>query len=205
MIKLSRYLIGVLLITTGLFLLTSSFWTDYLVHSNSEYVKEHMKLKNKSSRQVLFDFSEVAPLSLSDVIKSRGDFHDLPTIGLIFIPDVSLELPILYGLDDSNLAVGAGTMRPDQQMGKGNYALAGHYTQNRTALFGPLHNLEIGTIIYISDGKHTFEYLVTSIETVSPTRVDVLNESVSPTITLVTCTFDASERLIVKGELIGSS
>lgn len=198
--KRSRYVIGGLLLLIGTLLLSESWWKDQLATWNSQQVTAEIQPKQPETGE--FEFSNVEPLSWEQLLTVRNRFHELPTLGLISIPDVNLELPILYGLDNENLAVGAGTMDPSQHMGTGNYALAGHYTQSPTALFGPLHTLDIGMSIYVTDTKHTFQYEVTSLETVPPTQVDVLEPTTEPTITLVTCTFDATERLIVKGRLV---
>lgn len=195
-----RFGLGILFILVGLFFLSNAWWKDQVAVSNSQRVTEGLQLKQPKSGE--FDFSAVAPLSWNDLVTVRNRFHELPTIGVISVPEIKLELPIMYGLEADNLAVGAGTMRPNQQMGLGNYALAGHYTQSPTSLFGPLHEIETGMSVYVTDLTHTYEYVVTSLETVPPSRVDVLDETIDPTITLVTCTFDATERLIVKGRLV---
>lgn len=198
--KRSRYFVGGLLLLIGTLLLSESWWKDQLATWNSQQVTAEIQPKQPETGE--FEFSNVEPLSWEQLLTVRNRFHELPTLGLISIPDVNLELPILYGLDNENLAVGSGTMDPSQHMGTGNYALAGHYTQSPTALFGPLHTLDIGMSIYVTDMKHTFQYEVTSLATVPPTQVDVLEPTTEPTITLVTCTFDATERLIVKGRLV---
>ena len=201
--KRSRYFVGGLLLLIGTLLLSESWWKDQLTAWNSQQVTAEIQPKQPETGE--FEFSNVEPLSWEQLLTVRNRFHDLPTIGVISIPDVSLKLPIIQGLDDESLAVGAGTMHPDQRMGEGNYALAGHYLRNATALFGPLHEIEIGTTIYLQDETQTYEYVVTSLETVSPERVDVLDDTSTPTITLITCTFDTTERLIVKGTLVTSS
>ncbi|WP_214710115.1 MULTISPECIES: class A sortase [unclassified Exiguobacterium] len=201
--KRSRYFVGGLLLLIGTLLLSESWWKDQLATWNSQQVTAEIQPKQPETGE--FEFSNVEPLSWEQLLTVRNRFHELPTLGLISIPDVNLELPILYGLDNENLAVGAGTMDPSQHMGTGNYALAGHYTQSPTALFGPLHTLDIGMSIYLTDMKHTFQYEVTSLETVPPTQVDVLEPTTEPTITLVTCTFDATERLIVKGRFVNQT
>lgn len=198
--KRSRYVIGIICLLIGSLFLTESWWKDRIATSNSKRVTESMQLQQPDRGE--FDFASVEPLTWDDVLTVRNRFHDLPTIGMISIPDIDLELPILYGLDNENLAVGAGTMRASQQMGVGNYALAGHYTQSPTALFGPLHTIKTGTMIYVTDLTHTYHYRTDSLETVAPNRIDVLDETTGATITLITCTFDATERLIVKGELV---
>ncbi len=201
--KRSRYVVGGLLLLIGTLLLSESWWKDQLTAWNSQQVTAEIQPRQPETGE--FEFSNVEPLSWEQLLTVRNRFHDLPTVGLISIPEIDLELPILYGLDNENLAVGAGTMDPDQRMGTGNYALAGHYTQSPTALFGPLHIIDVGMSIYLTDMTHTFEYEVTSLETVPPTRVDVLDPTTEPTITIVTCTFDATERLIVKGHFVNQT
>ncbi|TCI58877.1 class A sortase [Exiguobacterium sp. SH3S1] len=200
MIRRSRYVIGIVCLLIGSLFLTESWWKDRVATSNSKRVTEAIQLQQPDRGE--FDFETVEPLSWDDLLNVRNRFHDLPTIGMITIPDIDLELPILYGLDNENLAVGAGTMRASQQMGSGNYALAGHYTQSPTALFGPLHTIKTGTMIYVTDLTNTYQYRTEALETVPPTRIDVLDDTTDATITLITCTFDATERLIVKGELV---
>ncbi len=200
MIRRSRYVIGIVCLLIGSLFLTESWWKDRVATSNSKRVTEAIQLQQPDRGE--FDFETVEPLSWDDLLNVRNRFHDLPTIGMITIPDIDLELPILYGLDNENLAVGAGTMRASQQMGRGNYALAGHYTQSPTALFGPLHTIKTGTMIYVTDLTNTYQYRTEALETVPPTRIDVLDDTTDATITLITCTFDATERLIVKGELV---
>ncbi|BDP76468.1 hypothetical protein EfmAA242_06960 [Enterococcus faecium] len=43
-------------------------------------------------------------------------------------------------MDNTSLLYGAGTLSPDQEMGKGNYALASHRATNPELLFTPLEN-----------------------------------------------------------------
>ena len=195
--------LGGSLILIGLLLIGSTFLRNELTATTSAEIVESLTVHRPTEGD--FDFTAVGPLEWKDVTSVRNRFHDLPTIGVISIADVSLELPILYGLAPENLAVGAGTMRPSQTMGQGNYALAGHYMNRTDILFGPLHEVTTGMLIQLSDLTHTYTYRITSIETVAPTRVDVLDETDEATITLVTCTFNATERLIVKGTLLAEN
>lgn len=54
----------------------------------------------------------------------------------------------------------------------------------------------------ITTYDNTYVYKVTGQQVVKPEEVHVLNPTPTPTVTLVTCTWDGSERLIVKGELV---
>ena len=162
--------------------------------------------KNKESKQS-FDFQAVQSLSTERVLQSQWAAQQLPVIGGIAIPDVKINLPIFKGLESSSLYYGAGTMKENQVMGKGNYALASHHVFGITGasemLFSPLDNVTEGMKIYLTDKDQVYTYTITSKEIVSPEHVEVIDdhEGVNE-ITLVTCTDpQATNRVIVKGTL----
>lgn len=178
-------------------------------HTNQYQVSKVSKEEIKQNKAVesTFEFSDVQSLSTEAVINAQWQAQKLPVIGGISIPEVSMNLPIFKGLDNVGLYYGAGTMKEDQQMGQGNYALASHHVFGITGasdmLFSPLDRAKIGMKIYITDKDKIYTYTISSIESVAPERVDVINdtEGVSE-ITLVTCEdAAATSRTIVKGTL----
>ncbi len=178
-------------------------------HTNQYQVSKVSKEEIKQNKAVesSFEFSEVQSLSTEAVINAQWQAQKLPVIGGISIPEVSMNLPIFKGLDNVGLYYGAGTMKEDQQMGQGNYALASHHVFGITGasdmLFSPLDRAKIGMKIYITDKEKIYTYTISSIESVAPERVDVINdiEGVAE-ITLVTCEdAAATSRTIVKGTL----
>ncbi|GGE23538.1 hypothetical protein GCM10011510_00750 [Streptococcus himalayensis] len=100
-------------------------------------------------------------------------------------------------------------MKPEQQLGVGNYALASHHIFEggdiaRRILFSPLVNAKEGQMIYLTDKTNIYVYKITSIQTVNPSQSEVMDDNPdgSAEVTLVTCTdAEASGRLIVKGVL----
>ena len=165
--------------------------------------------KNKNA-ETSFDFNKVESLSTEAVINAQWKAQQLPVIGGISIPEVSMNLPIFKGLDNAGLYYGAGTMKETQQMGQGNYALASHHVFGITGasnmLFSPLDRAKAGMKIYITDKEHVYTYVITSVETVTPDRTDLIEDTEGVTeITLVTCEdAAATNRTIVKGTLEGS-
>ena len=131
----------------------------------------------------------------------------MPVIGGIAIPEVEINLPIFKGLDNVNLFYGAGTMKRDQVMGKGNYSLASHHictAENASQmLFSPLSRAKNGMKIYLTDKDKVYTYVIHEVKHVTPDRVDEIDDrSGVDEITLVTCVdYDATERIIVKGDL----
>lgn len=150
-----------------------------------------------------YDFEEVQSLSIWDVLEAQSKAKNMPAIGSIYIPSVDMTLPILSGVGKYELAVGAGTMKRDQQMGQGNYALASHYIEGRDVLFGPLYRLKKGESIYVTDTKNVYEYKTTNIKVIQATDVHVIDTIPGKTLlTLITCAEKGSKRLSVQGELI---
>lgn len=178
-------------------------------HTNKYQVSKVSKKtieKNKEAK-TSFDFQEVKSLSTEAVINAQWQAQKLPVIGGIAIPELKMNLPIFKGLDNVGLYYGAGTMKEDQVMGQGNYSLASHHvfglTGANTMLFSPLDNAKAGMKIYVTDKEKIYTYVITSLETVSPDRIDVIadHEGVNE-ITLVTCDdLAATNRIIVKGTL----
>lgn len=123
-------------------------------------------------------------------------------VGVLEIPSVGLSLPILYGTTNEHLKSAATTMLPGQEMGRGNYALAGHNAPDPTVLFAPIRRIAVGDEIVITDKQQVYVYRMTGREIVEPERIDVLDPTVEPTITLVSCyAADGSNRIIITGSL----
>lgn len=127
---------------------------------------------------------------------------DLP-LGHIQIPERGVSAIINPGVDDQTLqrAVGhmTGTALPGE---KGNVVLAGH----RDTFFRGLEGVRKKDRIRITTPRARFTYVVESIRVVAPNRIDVLEPSDEPTLTLITCyPFNylgrAPERFIVTARL----
>jgi sortase A len=107
-----------------------------------------------------------------------------PPLGVLRIPSVDLEVPVLEGTDDLTLnrAVGhiAGTSALDQG---GNVCIAGH----RDGFFRELKDVHLGDSINLYTEKGNSRYVVDEIVIVPPEDVSVLAPRSKPTLTLVTC------------------
>ena len=93
------------------------------------------------------------------------------------------------------------------EMGKGNYALAGHNMSNLgpKVLFSPLYyRAKVGQKIYLTDMKNVYTYKITSKKFVSKYRVDLVKNTKKKQITLITCDATGANRLAVRGKYINS-
>ncbi|HEL1545854.1 class A sortase [Streptococcus suis] len=162
--------------------------------------------KNKQA-ETTFDFEQVQSISTEAILAAQWDAQRLPVIGGIAVPELGINLPIFKGVFNTSLMYGAGTMKENQEMGKGNYALASHHifgvTGAADVLFSPLDRAKNGMKIYITDKTNVYTYVIDSVEIVSPESVYVIDDVEGRTeVTLVTCTdYNATQRIIVKGVL----
>jgi sortase A len=106
-------------------------------------------------------------------------------LGILEIPRLGIETPVLEGVDDGTLrrAVGhiPGTALPAD--GIGNIGIAGH----RDTLFRSLKDVEQEDVIILKTLTGDHRYLVDSIRVVEPNNVAVLKNIDQRTLTLVTC------------------
>ena len=172
---------------------------DQLKQIDAEQMKENKARLEEDDD--LFDFSDARYLKIEEV---HGEIDESRVIGAIAIPSVDLHLPIFIGSTHENMLQGAGTMKKGQEMGEGNYTLAGHNAFNPTILFAPIRNIEPGDTMYITDKEYIYTYEMTSNEVVMPERLDVIDDIPGKrTMTLVSCySSDGSDRIIVYGDYV---
>ncbi|HBC8029317.1 TPA: class A sortase [Staphylococcus aureus] len=158
--------------------------------------------KSKLDPNINYNFKAVKPINLLDIKDAKLDNRYIR--GQISIPAVNLDLPILHGVSNNNLWFGASTMKPNQKLGEGNYALAGHTTDNPKLLFTPLHHVQNGDSIYITDSIDVYVYRIDNIQIVRPNKSEVIQDDVNNNLlTLVTCSdVKGTNRLIVQAKFI---
>lgn len=126
-------------------------------------------------------------------------------IGRLEIPGAGISVIVAAGTDAVTLRRGVGHIDGTALPGEpGNVGLAGH----RDTVFRTLRKLRPTDPISLITADGVFEYAVESLQTVPPERMDVLDASTHPTLTLVTCyPFDfigpAPLRFVVRAREIG--
>lgn len=167
--------------------------------------QEHSMNVKYPNQEVDYSGKDVRPLSEKDL-----ETVDVPTTisqfgaGEIRIPAIGMNLPVLEGISQNNLSVGAGTGKANQESGKGNFVLLGHYMTNSGLLFGGIKNLKQGAAIVLTYQGKTVQYTVTEAKTISAYESYVMEDSEGDGfITLLTCTGTGhtDERFMVRGHL----
>ncbi len=200
-----RLVLGSLLIILALALFAVNPIKDYLIGQRTQVNTvgnlSREQIEANQNRDVSFNFADVSTIDAFDVISDGVNPNDLPVIGGIAMPELKMNLPIYKGTSNEGMYYGAGTLSPDQVMGQSNYALASHHSKHHDLLFAPLLNAKEGQTIYLTDLDKVYEYKVDSVFVVDPSAMDVLNPSDQAKVTLITCTSDLANRLIVQGTL----
>ena len=208
----NTFIILLILISLALIFNTSIRNMIIAWYSNHYQISNISKedIETNKNAEVTFDFNQVQSISTEAVLKAQWEAQQLPVIGGIAIPDLGINLPIFKGLSNVALMYGAGTMKEDQVMGQGNYSLASHHIFGiagaSETLFSPLYKAQPGMKIYITDKQTIYVYVIQTVETLEPERVDVIDDYPGKTeITLVTCEdAEATMRTVVGGELESS-
>ena len=170
----------------------------------SPRAKENVSLQ--AAKEANLDVSLWSEKRISAYRESLTTHIDTP-LGLLRIPTVRLEVPVLDGTDEFvlNRGVGhiSGTVLPG---GKGNIGIAGH----RDGFFRVLKDVSPGTRIELETAGRLDVYEVNAIQIVSPHDVSVLQSRELHSLTLVTCypfyfIGSAPERYIVHASLVDSA
>lgn len=147
------------------------------------------------------DYDSVDRPSLNEILSA----DEIQSNESISIESVGLNLNIIRGTNKTNMLYGATTMIEGQQMGKGNYALAGHNMPRNDLLFSPLIDIQKGAIIVLRNAEQEFKYKVFVTKIINyQDGASILRQSEKPILTLVTCDKPTTTegRFIVLAELI---
>ena len=85
----------------------------------------------------------------------------------------------------------------------GNVVLSGHISsRSEGAIFRRLPEVKIGDGLIVATQRQMFVYRVTDIKVTTPAAVEVLERTMNPVVTLITCVPDGvySHRLVVRGQ-----
>ncbi|MGX6978465.1 class A sortase [Vagococcus elongatus] len=196
-----------LLLLVGLALIFNkqiqSFLLSQLLDKNRVENVSRKDIEANMNKKASFDFEAVESADFESVLRGRLNNENMYVVGGIAIPEVNINLPVYKGLSPNAITFGAGTMKEEQRMGEGNYALASHHMIDREILFGPLVHIELGHTIYLTDLAYIYEYTVVFKEYVAPTRVDLIDDVADRVlVTLITCDYTGANRIAVQGELV---
>lgn len=153
---------------------------------------------------------EEAPAQSTEKVKSytssNGKIYD--SIGVLNIPSLNIEYPILSTTNEKNLKVSLTKYWGGNPNEVGNLCVSGHNYKN-SKFFGKLQNIKNGDIIQITDlNGQTLDYKVYDTKIVDPSDTSCTSQLTNGNIeiTLITCYYEngsahASKRFIVKARV----
>ena len=133
---------------------------------------------------------------------SNGKTYEI--VGKIKIPSINVDYSILSETSDALLKVSVCKFWGSNPNEIGNLCIAGHNYRNKR-FFSKVPTLKVGDIIEITDlNNNTLKYLVYDKYTVDPTDTSCTSQITNgkKIVTLITCTDDSKQRVIVQAEAI---
>lgn len=200
---MTRKILAVIFITAGLAALSVPlFYHFYGSHKTNELIEqfeqnmeqEHMEDDEKEEERETEAADTKAPISEEDAaLLSSGD-----VIGLIEIEVLDLKYPIVEGADSKQLAYGIGHISDTAAIGSiGNCVLAGHRGSRYGTYFKYLNRLSEGDTVKVTDKEgNVHHYEVISWEVVGPYDNFVKAQGQETELTLLTCEYNGTMRLI---------
>jgi len=106
------------------------------------------------------------------------------SLGRIEIPRLGIHAIVAEGTDARTLDVAVGHIAETARPGSpGNCGLAGH----RDTFFRHLGDVHDGDVVRFATAERTYTYRVEWSRVVTPDRIDTLDPTATPSLTLVTC------------------
>ena len=187
-----KKIIGLILIALGLGLLLSSIALNLKQYYSKKNTVEEFKEKIESG-----------------VASPETEGNDAVTGDMLYIlriPSIDSENPVREGTERDVLSDSLGHESGTAFAGEeGNCVIAGHRNYNFGKYFNRLDEVEIDDFIYLDSATETYTYVVTDIQVVDPTDVEILEPiEGKETLTLYTCTpiYIATQRLVIIAERV---
>ena len=195
---------GLILVTAAVLLLVYNLWDGHRARESeeailAEYLQENKKASespdasDKEDEQNIPDYLLNPDMDMPEyTLKSLGD---VACIGILEIPALDLELPVISSWSYSSLRL--APCRYSGSAYKGDLVIAAHNYQSH---FGGLRTLPEGSEVFFTDAVgNRFSYYVAVTEALTPWSVDDMTSGEWP-LTLFTCTLDSQNRITVRCE-----
>lgn len=190
--------------TAAVLLLVYNLWDGHRARESeeailAEYLQENKKASespdasDKEDEQNIPDYLLNPDMDMPEyTLSSLGD---VACIGILEIPALDLELPVISSWSYSSLRL--APCRYSGSAYKGDLVIAAHNYQSH---FGGLRTLPEGSEVFFTDAVgNRFSYYVAVTEALTPWSVDDMTSGEWP-LTLFTCTLDSQNRVTVRCE-----
>ena len=138
--------------------------------------------------------------SSQNQVITTSDGESYSTVATVSIPSLNLNYPVLSETDDELLKISPCKFWGPNPNEVGNFCIVGHNYRNKK-FFSKVPTLDIGETIELTDmSGRTLTYKIYDKYTVDPTDVRCTSQLTSgkKEVTLITCTDDSQQRVVVK-------
>lgn len=173
---------------------------DLVVKITQEVAQETEELEQENTSNDNNKKQLQMATATSEYVASNGKKYE--AIGIVKIPKINISYPILAQTTNVDVM----KVSPYKFWGAnpnevGNLCIIGHNYRRKGVFFSDVPSLQVGDIVEIQDlSQRTIQYEVYDLHTVDPNdRSDTTQyTNGKKEVTLITCTDDAKQRVIVK-------
>ncbi|MEW4328503.1 class D sortase [Rossellomorea marisflavi] len=184
---------GLSLVIIGLILLSIPLYYEWEKGKEEKAMQDALNIIEQADGGEV-DLSKVKNLTIPE--------DQLKKVLELEIPFLDFKEKILPEATQENLSVALAQIKQNQTPGKGNFTIAGHRGYRGDRHFRQLPEVPTGETVILHVGKKSYEYVIDSSSIIDPSDISVLqDEKGKNEITLVTCTLDGKQRIVLKGKL----
>lgn len=189
--------IGVVLIILGLTIIGT------VVYKKIETIQKQKEIVEIFKNGMSEGTTEENVVNQNEEKVNLEEINGYKPIAMIEIPSIKLSQALVEGITDDVLKYFLGHF-PDSALPgeKGNFSVAGHRVSDYTDAFINLYKVKSGDEVIVKTHDKKYTYVIEENFIVEPEDIQVLDNTEDATMTLVTCTVGAKQRVIVKGKLI---
>lgn len=150
------------------------------------------------------DIIEPETITTESIVHVAENGEEYTIVAILNIPRLNINYTVLSETSEELLKISLNKFWGPSANEIGNFVIAGHNYRNKM-FFGNLSEIEIGDTVEITDlTGRKLEYSVYDIYYVEPTDVSCTSQLTNGKreVTLITCSSDGSERLVVKAREI---
>lgn len=149
--------------------------------------------------KIPFYFTNTLPVenAFHKIVETKEAYATLTIPAISLVQDLYAKGDARNNLDERLVFLKSSSL-PNEK--KGNVIIAGHSGFGEVAYFKNLYKLKLGDEIYLTYDKKKYTYKIIDMYKVLKTgKVEVVRDSNSQTITLITC-YGNKEQLVIIGE-----
>lgn len=198
---------NVLLIIYSVLLFLTTIVLLELNYTNTELEQEIVRVEIPKNKEDAKDKIPKTNIIEKKDVNKQKEYENMPSsidgykvVGKLEIPKIELTTYILGETTEDSLNKSVTKLTGPAINREGNFCITGH-NYNNGRMFGKLSKLVKGDKIILTDTyDRSVEYVVSTIDKVVPTEVEVLSQDTfgEREVTLITCTKGALKRVVVK-------